>query len=286
VPSAGTSSKPIWIVAATKWGATLVASNTSSPVLYGFGEDNICIQGLAVKVAAQGGIKFTQSGSDFSNLCYRISITECHVYGSDSYKDGAGNHLSRQDGIKFAQTNYAQIIKNEIHDIWVEEGIDLVACDDFKIIDNRVYNIRQDTALSTKNPSGVFAKGGSTRGNIRGNSVWSTGYAGICVGQSTEPEFMINKSYEAKDVSCTYNTISSTSTAILLQGAQYCTVSNNNVKTSWRYVSVAQKNAFGQVINCSNLRVNYNTFDKTGWLYLASGQSGAVIEKVGNNPAN
>ena len=186
----GTTDKPIWLVSADGEGAaTIKAANSGLAVVYGYGQDNFVVKGFQLSGGTEG-IKFTQGGTNLTNMANNIVIEENHVYGQ------------KYDGIKTAQTVNIAITGNTVHNVATQEGVDNVYMRNGVIANNEVYDVR--------GLSGIVVKAGSQNIKILNNYVHGVPDGILVGGFSDRPGsiFPVGLKYQAKGVTVQDNKVS------------------------------------------------------------------------------
>ncbi|MGF7206515.1 hypothetical protein GGE65_001076 [Skermanella aerolata] len=252
ITKSGTTDKPIWLVSADGEGsATIKAANAGLAVVYGYGMDNVVVKGFQLSGGTEG-IKFTQGGTNLTNMATNIVIEENHVYGQ------------KYDGIKTAQTVGIAITGNTIHNIATQEGIDNVYMRTGVIANNEVYDVR--------GLSGIVVKAGTQNVKILNNFVHHVPDGILVGGFSDRPGsiFPIGLNYQAKGVTVQDNKVSAAKQAINAYGAVDSVVKENALSgtgTLWN-VHVGTDN-LGYA--SKNFQIVNNDVSQVKWLYAASG---------------
>jgi serralysin len=184
----GTPDNPIWLMSADgPQAAKVVAVDQTVSTIYGYGTDNVVVQGFDIQGGLRG-IQFSQSGRDFTNLVNNVLVIDNVI------------HDTTDDGIKIGQADNAYAIGNTVYNV-VGEGIDFLAVNNGFISYNEVYNAKSAAAA-------IFAKGGSTGVLIDHNYVHDIPFGdGIGIGGQTGTEYFRPgfTTYEAKNVIVTDN---------------------------------------------------------------------------------
>lgn len=258
ISKSGTNDKPIWLVSANGEGsATIKAANTSLPVLYGYGVDNLVVKGFKLAGGTEG-IKFTQSGNHLTNMVTHLVIEENHIYGQ------------KIDGIKTAQTVGVAITGNTVHNISSQEGIDNVYMRNGIIANNEVYDVR--------GLSGIVVKAGSQNVKIINNNVYKTPDGILIGGHSDKPGYIFPKglNYQAKDVTVQDNKVSATKNAVYSMGGVNGVIKENSL-TSANWNVAVNKDNLGYA--SKSIQVLNNDVSKGSWLWAAGG---SVTANKGN----
>jgi Right handed beta helix region/RTX calcium-binding nonapeptide repeat (4 copies) len=250
ISKSGTTDKPIWLVSANGEGsATIKAANTSLPVVYGYGVDNLVVKGFKLSGGTEG-IKFTQSGNNLKNMATNIVIEENTIYGQ------------KIDGIKTAQTIGAAITGNTVHNISSQEGIDNVYMRNGIIANNEVYDVR--------GLSGIVVKAGSQNVKIINNNVYKTPDGILVGGHSDKPGYIFPKglNYQAKGITVQDNKVSATKQAVFAMGGVDSVIKENSLTSSNWNVAVTRDN-LGYA--SKNIQIVNNDVSKGNWLWASSG---------------
>jgi len=256
----GTTDKPIWLVSADGEGAaTIKAANSGLAVVYGYGQDNFVVKGFQLSGGTEG-IKFTQGGTNLTNMANNIVIEENHVYGQ------------KYDGIKTAQTVNIAITGNTVHNVATQEGVDNVYMRNGVIANNEVYDVR--------GLSGIVVKAGSQNIKILNNYVHGVPDGILVGGFSDRPGsiFPVGLKYQAKGVTVQDNKVSASKQPVNAYGAVDSVVKENSLTGTGKLwdVQVATDN-LGYASR--NFQILNNDISKTNWLHA---ELGSVSVHTGN----
>jgi hypothetical protein len=258
VSKSGTTDKPIWLVSADGEGsATIKAANTSLPVVYGYGVDNLVVKGFKLAGGTEG-IKFTQSGNHLTNMVTHLVVEENQIYGQ------------KIDGIKTAQTVGAAITGNTVHNISSQEGIDNVYMRNGIIANNEVYDVR--------GLSGIVVKAGSQNVKIINNNVYKTPDGILIGGHSDKPGYIFPKelNYQAKGITVQDNKVSATKNAVYSMGGIDGVIKENSL-TGANWNVAVNKDNLGYA--SKSIQILNNDVSKGSWLWAAGG---SVTANKGN----
>lgn len=219
-----TEDKPVWLISAEGQGeAKIIGVDAKKAVVNGLGVSNFGLFNFEVVANSStnkaidgdvGGIKFTQSGSDYSKPNTNIIL--------------AGNIISGHglDGIKLAQTDNAIVINNIVKGTFGEESFDNVTIKNSTFAGNVVEGVAKNSGMTFKMGSEnlVIADNHISVDSAKGN--------GILIGGQGTPDLKYFPKellgFEARDVLVTGNTIDgNVYNAINLMGSNHVTVTGN-----------------------------------------------------------
>jgi hypothetical protein len=178
------------------------------------------------------------------------------------------------DGIKISQGDHISILDNTVVGSSREQGIDAVGVTRSIISGNDVSGVMGG--------AGIQVKGGSIDVEISYNTVHDTGRWGILVGGSTSLQDLLpgTTNYEAKNIRVINNEVDgSNNQAVRIMGAQDVTISGNwfhNVSSS-RLIDMLSSSETHASWASSNVRFEFNSFDRSNWLTVESGQGQYVL---------
>lgn len=274
----GTLANPIMLKSADGNGQVLITPpTTGNDTVKANSVEYFWIDGIRVTCPLNtgwNGIKATRDGSGWSgNLARYIVITHCEVF----CPTGSGDGIKIGAGAEFVYIHYNEVFGQG--GSGPEQGIDLVATNNFEIFGNDVYLIGGSAC--------VQAKGGSTTGLIASNKVHncpSTSVDGIHLGGGTDassfrPGF---DTYEAKDVTIENNEIFDIGKrGVWFMGPRDSTFQQNNTYNCGGRDCDLLESPLG--FDCINISILSNTWDNTNWNFVGVGQgSGLVV--TGNSP--
>lgn len=264
INKSGIESAPIWLISADgPRAAKIVPASSSKDTIKMNGQENLVIQGFDVQEPDSGhyGIKVSQATSDFSDMPRNIVVIGNFVHGQG------------QDGIKVSQSDNVYVLDNVV-DGATDQGIDFVAVNNSVISGNEVKNINGS--------AGIQIKGGSTNVTVSDNIVHHIDEDGIHIGGGTDEGSMRPgfTDFEANNVTVIGNTVHDVGgRGAWFMGAENSSFVGNTIYAigSPDVVELLASPVHSPELETKNIRIEGNSFSKTDWLVVESGQGSGLI---------